>query len=240
MFTGSLSVILLSYNEAENIDEVIKSVLNKISSIISDFEIIVVDDGSKDRTFEILNGLKDYGNHIKIVRHLSNKGYGASFKSGLEKSKKDYVMMMDADGQFDITDLTKLIPYCLLYDMVIGFRMKRQDPFYRCILGNIFNFIIKIIFNIKVRDIDCGFKFFNKELLKTLTLNSNGFIINTEMVVLALKNGAKIKEVGISHYPRLYGRQKVLNFKTVLAIASDLLALKWRLLSGKNIKSQLK
>jgi len=240
MFTGSLSVILSSYNEEENIADVIKSVLDKIPSLVSDFEIIVVDDGSKDRTFEILNGLKGSDSNIKIVRHLSNKGYGASLKSGLENSIKDYVLMMDTDRQFDISDITRLIPYCLLYDMVIGFRIKRQDPFYRCILGNIFNFLMKITFAIGTKDIDCGFKLFNREFLKTLVLNSDGFIINAEIVALAQKNGAKIKEVGVTHYPRLYGRQKVLNFKTLSAIASDLLALKWRLLSGKKIKSQLK
>ncbi|MDD5059976.1 MAG: glycosyltransferase family 2 protein [Candidatus Omnitrophica bacterium] len=238
MLTASLSVILLSYNEAENIDEVVKAALVKIPSIAADFEIIVVDDGSNDRTFEVLGSLKD--SHIKIIRHYKNKGYGASLRSGLENSGKDYVVTMDADGQFDISEISKFIPYCFSHDVITGFRIKRQDPFYRGILSNVFNLLVRTIFKIKVKDIDCGFKLFKKEFLKKLTLNSDGFIINVEIIALAQKNGAKIKEVEISHYPRLYGRQKVLNYKTVSTIASDLLALKWRLLSGKNIKSQLK
>lgn len=231
MLNKSISVVLPAYNEEYNIFDVIKETFNFLSSITDNFEIIAVDDGSIDRTTQILEKLKGTDSRLKVIRHLKNIGYGAALCSGFKKAQKDLIFMMDADRQFDISEITKLIPYIKDYDIVVGFRIQRKDPFYRCFLGYCFNFIIKILFGIKIKDINCGFKLFKRDSLQKMVLITKGSLISTEIMALANRNKLKIKEVGVNHYPRAYGKQTGASFKVILITFLEICRFKGRLWS---------
>lgn len=239
----SISVVLPIYNEEANISDVINAIFNTLPSVTDDFEIIAVDDGSFDSTLKILGALKFSNSQLKIIHHEKNKGYGAALASGFKNSEKEFILMMDSDRQFDISEIKKLISYTEDFDIVSGFRIQRNDSFYRFLLGACFNFITNVMFGINTKDINCGFKLFKTGLIRSFSLTTKGALINAEIMALANKNKAKIKEVGVRHYPRLYGRQTGASFKVILKGFLEILQLKWRLLkntvylSGTKIQS---
>jgi glycosyltransferase involved in cell wall biosynthesis len=226
----SISVILPIYNEAENIADVIKRILNWLPSVTEDFEIVAVDDGSSDKSKDILEDLAKQDFHLRVIRHLRNKGYGAALTTGFMNAKKEYLLMMDADQQFDISELIKLIPYIPDYDIVAGFRLKRMDSFYRCLLGATFNFSMNIFFGLNLKDINCGFKLYKKSLLEKMKLITQGALINVEMMAFAKKSMVKIKEVGINHLPRIYGKQTGSSLKVIVKAVFEVIKVKIRLL----------
>lgn len=229
MHIESISVVLPVYNEQGNIHEVIRMVYNTLCSLTDDFEIIAVNDGSTDRTSEILKDLKYSGVYLKVIQHTKNKGYGAALVSGFRIAKKELILMMDADQQFNISEVTKFIPYIGSHDIVAGFRIKRQDPLFRYFLGKCFSFIIKLLFKINMRDINCGFKLFRADLLHNMHLTVKGSLISTEIIALAQKNKLKIKEIGVTHYPRISGKPTGANFKVILRAILGILRLKIKL-----------
>lgn len=212
----SISVVLPVYNEEGNIADVVKSVACCLASLTDDFEIIAVNDSSIDKTAGILEGLKSAQPRLKVIHHLKNRGYGAALNSGFKEAKKELVLMMDADRQFNIGDISKLLCCIEDFDIVMGLRQERKDSLHRYILGRLANFLMNIIFKVGARDINCGFKLFRAGLLHSLELSSDSGLINTEVVVLARRKKAKIKEVEVSHYPRIYGRQTGTNIKVVI------------------------
>jgi glycosyltransferase involved in cell wall biosynthesis len=229
MLNRGISVILPIFNEEGNIHYVINNVMNILPTITNDFEIIAVDDGSVDKTAEILEGLKKIDARLKVIRHPENRGYGAALTSGFKRAQKELVFMMDSDRQFDISDLTKLTAYIDDYDIVIGFRAKRKDPFYRSFYSYCFKSLIKSFFGIKFKDINCGFKLFKREVLQRMVLFTMGSLISTEIMIQAYINKLKIKQVAVNHYPRIYGRQRGASIKVILTILLEICRLKWRL-----------
>ncbi len=225
----SLSIVLPIYNEEDNVREVIKEISSTLNTLIDDFEIIAVNDGSIDRTGEILENLKFHDAHLKVVQHLKNQGYGAALVSGFKIAKKEFILMMDADRQFNISEITKLVPYIETFDIVAGFRIRRKDPLYRYFLGKCFNFIIRLLFKIKLKDINCGFKLFRTETLHNMHLKIRGALINTEIMALAYKNKASIKEIGVNHHSRLYGKASGGSLKVISKSMWELLCLRWSL-----------
>ncbi len=221
----SLSVILPVYNEEGVIREVLARAAAYLPGVVGDFEIIAVDDGSTDGSGAILDRSTQATPFLKVIHHPHNRGYGAALRSGFEQASKDFILLMDADGQFDIAQLSKLLPWAKEYDIVAGVREKRSDPFYRVVLGRIFNGIVGVLFGLKMRDVDCGFKLFKAGLLKNIPLASSGILIHTEIFLQAKKKGAKIKEVGVQHLARLYGRQKTVNVRVVAGVFGEILLL---------------
>lgn len=222
----NLSIFFPCYNEEKNIGTLLGNILNFIPTIASDYEVIVVDDGSVDRTVEIAQKFAQENPQIKIVKHGENRGYGAALRTGFENCEKDYIFFTDGDNQFDIREITKLIPYIKNYDIVAGFRMKRQDNFIRKINEFSFNRLIRILFGFKVRDLNCAFKIYKKEVVRNLTLRSNWGFINSEFLIRAVKKGFTIKEVGVTHYPRQWGVQSGASLKVVLGSLKEVFRLK--------------
>lgn len=229
MLSKSISVVLPAYNEEGNIYDVVNSVSAVLHCLTDDFEIIVVNDGSVDKTHKILEDLRSCDNRIKIVVHYKNQGYGAALISGFQNAGKEIILMMDADRQFNISDITKLIPYIEDFDIVTGFRIIRKDNSFRYLLGYSFNFLTKIIFGLSSRDINCGFKLFKASLIHNMRLTAKGALINVEIMALANKRKVKIKEIGISHYPRVYGKQTGGDIKVIIKAMLSIFQLMWRL-----------
>ncbi len=203
---GSLSLVLPAYNEADNIEIVVRRALATLPNYTQDFEIIVVNDGSRDRTPRIIDRLAEEDNRIHPIHHPRNRGYGGALKSGFSASSKDFVMFMDADRQFDVADIRLLSPFVPLFDIVAGFRMERSDPIHRRINAEIFNVAVRVLFGVHLRDLDCAFKVFRGDLLRSLVLTSSGALINAEIQAKLRRQGATLVQIGVPHQPRVAGQ----------------------------------
>ncbi|HEX2280741.1 MAG TPA: glycosyltransferase family 2 protein [Thermomicrobiales bacterium] len=226
---GSLSLVLPAFNEEANIDAVVQDSLATLPAFVDRYEIIVVDDGSRDRTGEIVAGLVATDDRVRLIRHERNRGYGAALISGFDASTGDFVMFMDADRQFNIRDLRLLVPFAGEYDIVAGFRMERSDPLHRRVLAEMFNVSVRLLFGVHLRDIDCAFKLFRGELLRGLQLTAPGALINTEIQAKARRQGARLQQVGVHHYPRIAGEATGGSPRVILRAVSETLALWWRM-----------
>jgi len=169
---------------------------------VQDFEVIVVNDGSKDRTGEIVANLTAYDQRIRLINHPINRGYGAALVSGFESVTKELAFFMDSDGQFDIGDLARFLPLIEECDAVLGYRIDRQDTQMRKLNAWGWKQLVRFIFGIHVRDIDCAFKLFRADFLRTHRLETRGVMINTEIVYKLSRAGYTYTEVGVHHLPR--------------------------------------
>jgi glycosyltransferase involved in cell wall biosynthesis len=226
---GSLSLVLPAHNEQENIEIVVERALEVLPSFTDDFEIIVVNDGSKDNTAAIIDRLAAEDSRVKPIHHIKNRGYGGALTSGFQASTSDYVMFMDADRQFDIADLSRLSPLVGDFDIVAGFRMERNDEFHRKLFAEIFNLTGRVLFGIHVRDIDCAFKVFRGDMLRTLNLTAPGALINTEMQAKLRRQGASLIQVGVNHYPRVAGEATGGNPKVIFRAMKETIRLWWQM-----------
>jgi glycosyltransferase involved in cell wall biosynthesis len=213
---GTLSLVLPAYNEAGNIEIVVRRALDVLPQFTTDFEVIVVNDGSRDATAEIINRLAIEDARVKAVHHPVNRGYGDAVKSGFKASTCEYVMFMDADRQFDIADIRLLSPFVPLFDVVAGFRMERSDPIIRRVNAEIFNLAVRILFGVHLRDLDCAFKVFRGDLIRSLELTSSGALINAEIQAKLRRQGATVVQVGVPHYPRVAGTATGGSLKVIL------------------------
>jgi len=226
-----ISVVLPVYNEEGCIGEIVEKTdeLLRKKGIFEDFEIVAVDDGSRDNSAAILKELSGKIPSLKVITHKNNLGYGKALTSGIRNSGHPLILFMDADGQFDISEIDKVIPYIHDYDVIAGYRQKREDNLYRVILGKVYGLLIFLLFGLRSRDINCGFKLFKKQCLSSEDLDcvSGGFF--AEALLVAKNKGCKIKEVPIKHLPRLRGRSTGSSLKVIVASIVDLFKLNRRL-----------
>ncbi len=226
---GSLSLVLPAYNEEANIEVVVDEAMATLPLFAADFEIIVVDDGSRDRTAEIVLEMAEQENRVRLLRHGRNRGYGAALTTGFQASSGDFVMFMDADRQFDIRDLRLLTPFAAEYDIVAGFRLERSDPLHRRVFAELFNVSVRVLFGVHLRDIDCAFKLFRGDLIRGMDLSAPGALINTEIQAKARRQGARLQQVGVHHYPRLAGEATGGSPRVIVRAMRETLALWWRM-----------
>jgi glycosyltransferase involved in cell wall biosynthesis len=222
---GSLSLVLPAHNEAENIEIVIQRALTILPLHMEAFEIIPVNDGSKDATGSIIDRLSLLDGRVRPVHHKVNRGYGGALKSGFAASRNDYVMFMDSDRQFDIADIQRLAPFVSSHDIVAGFRMERSDPIVRRINAEIFNLAVRILFGVHLRDLDCAFKIFRGEQLRSLRLTTSGALINAEIQAKLRRQGTVLQQVGVPHYPRVAGSATGGSIRVILRAMKEIIQL---------------
>lgn len=225
MLDKKLSLVLPAHNEADNIEAVVSRGMSVLPKVVSNFEIIIVNDGSSDETPAIIKKLAASNERVKDVHHEVNRGYGAALTSGFAEASGDLIMFMDADRQFDIADITALVPYVPHYDIVAGYRINRQDPLYRKMYGKLFGIVVWILFGLRMRDVDCAFKIYRADLLENLKLTAPGALINTEMLARSRRSGATVAQVGVRHYPRLAGQSSGGSPKVVLRAIGEIVSL---------------
>jgi glycosyltransferase involved in cell wall biosynthesis len=203
----SLSIFFPAYNEEHNIRESVERTLDvvKSSPYISEFEILIINDGSTDRTAEVAAELAQEYPAVALVNHPRNLGYGAALKTGIKAATLDYIFFTDADLQFDIVELQNLLVHLAKYPVVIGYRSPRQDPFMRLLNARVWNLLNRMLFGLRVRDIDCAFKIFRRDLVQGLSLYSHGAMISAETLIRLTRKKIRIKEVPVSHLPRTAG-----------------------------------
>ncbi|MBA3416506.1 MAG: glycosyltransferase family 2 protein [Chloroflexia bacterium] len=226
---GSLTLVLPAHNEEANLGLVVERALTTLPEFADHFEIVIVDDGSRDRTGAIADALAARDDRVRVVHHARNRGYGGALTSGFAASTADYVMFMDSDRQFDIADLSLLAPFVGAYDIVAGFRRERSDPLHRRVMAETFNVVVRVLFGVHLRDIDCAFKIFRGDLLRSLELSAPGALINTEIQAKARRQGARLIQVGVHHYPRVAGHASGGSVRVVLRAMAETVLLWWRL-----------
>lgn len=231
-----LSIFFPFWNEEENVEKVVKDAIPIAERVAEKWEIIMVDDGSDDDTLAIMTRLAAKDKRLKIASHQPNRGYGASLTSGFSHAKYKYIVFTDGDAQFDFAEVTKFIAKIYESDMVIGFRTKRRDKnlFKRLLLMNLLRVWDFLLFHFYFKDIDCGFKMFKKETIeKLMPLRSEGAMITTEILAKAKRKKIKIKEVGVTHYPRELGHQSGANLPVVIRAVLESLILWYDLHYGR-------
>jgi glycosyltransferase involved in cell wall biosynthesis len=225
----SLSVFFPCYNEEKNVEKLVHDVNRFLPSIVTDYEIIVVDDGSIDKTAEIARELSQEDPHVRLIRHETNRGYGAALRTGFKNSMKEYIFFTDGDNQFDIKELSNMLPFAREFDIVVGYRIKRQDNFMRRVNAWSFNALIRILFGLEIKDLNCAFKLFRRDVIENIKMESSGAFINAELIIGAMKKGYKIKEIGVSHHPRQWGSQTGANLRVIIKAFYELFKLRKKL-----------
>ncbi len=208
---SSISAIFPAYNEEKNLEELITRVDNALKKYFKIYEIIIVDDGSKDGSINILKKLQGKFSSLKIIGNKKNLGYGAALKNGLCAAQYELIFFSDADNQFDLNEIGLLLSEIDENDAVFGFRKNREDGKYRKVNAWIWNTLNFIFYKITVKDIDCAFKIFTKKILdkiNTASLSSTSPMINSEIIIRLKKASAKIKQISITHFPRNKGVSK--------------------------------
>jgi len=228
-----ISVFFPCHNEQDNVADTAKKAVDVLEKIGADYEVIIVDDGSSDRTGQIAEKLASVNNRIKVVHHPTNLGYGAALQSGFKAAGKELVFYTDGDGQFDINEMPALLELMGEYDIVSCYRLNRQDSLVRKINGWAWSKLTGLVFGLKIRDIDCAFKLYKRRIFDDIELVTTGAVIDTEILVRAVNQGYKVVQKGVHHYPRTAGRQSGANFKVIFRAFREMLWL-WRQVRGSN------
>jgi glycosyltransferase involved in cell wall biosynthesis len=221
----SLSLFFPCFNEQDNIERVVKSALDVLTPLKIDYEVIIVDDGSRDKTGQIADSLATKDKHIKVVHHQTNRGYGAALQSGFSAASKEFVFYTDGDGQFDIKELPPLFKYMTDYGIVSCYRIKRRDNLIRKINALGWTTLVCLLFRMKIKDIDCAFKLYKRSIFDDIKMRSTGALINTEIFARARRKGYKIFQVGVNHYPRTAGEQTGARLRVILRAFKELFML---------------
>jgi glycosyltransferase involved in cell wall biosynthesis len=228
----SISVFLPCYNEQENVGRTVEKALMVLEKINADFEVIIVDDGSSDRTGQIADEIARRDNRVKVVHHQRNLGYGAALQSGFKAATKELVFYTDGDGQFDIGEMPPLLELMEQYDIVSCYRLNRRDSSIRKINGWCWTKLVCLLFGLKIRDIDCAFKLFKREIFDNIELSSTGALIDAEILARAARKGYSITQKGVHHYPRTAGAQTGASLRVILRAFKELFKLQSRIRSG--------
>jgi glycosyltransferase involved in cell wall biosynthesis len=219
----SLSLFFPAYYDEANIPKVVESALRVVGELgIDDYEVIIVEDGSPDRTGEVADELAARHPRVRVVHHPENLGYGMALRTGFREAAKDYVFYTDGDNQFDLAELKKFVALTPYTDIVSGFRVKKQYSTYRKLTSFVYNLILRILFDINDRDVDCAFKLYPTTLFRRVELTSRDAFIDAEIAIKARLLGYVSTEVGVRHLPRMDGistgaRPSVI-FRTLLEI----------------------
>lgn len=221
----SISIIFPAYNEEDNIAKAVGQAVQCMQLLFRDWEVIVVDDGSRDKTGEIIDGLAEQNPRVIALHHGANQGYGAALKTGILQASKELIFFCDSDLQFHLSELVLPLTWIEQYDIVIGYRSKRQDPLHRRFNAFGWNTLVRLLLGLKVKDIDCAFKLFRRVVFQAIQIDAVGAMVNTDILVQAIRMGFKIKEIPVTHFPRLQGKQTGANLHVVLKAFKELVRL---------------
>ena len=228
--TVGLSIFFPAYNDAGTIASLVISARQTAQMLTSDYEIIVVNDGSADATPDIADELARTYPEVRVVHHSRNRGYGGALRSGFATAQKDLVFYTDGDAQYDPEELRVLWP-CMQddVDLVNGYKISRSDPLHRIVIGRVYHYTVKLLFGLRVRDVDCDFRLMRRRIFDQVQLEHNSGVICLEMMKKVQDAGFRIAEVPVHHYHRTYGRSQFFNFRRLFRTAVDVAQLWVRL-----------
>jgi glycosyltransferase involved in cell wall biosynthesis len=238
--TPSLSVFFPAYNDAGTIASLVICAVQVASRLTSDFEVIVVNDGSKDATAAIADELARSYPQVRVVHHPTNRGYGGALRSGFATASKDLIAYTDGDAQYDPNELEVLWNRLTNdADMVTGWKISRSDPMHRIIIGRLYHYTVRFLFQLRVRDVDCDFRMMRREIFDRVTLEKDTGVICLEMMRKIQDAGFRVVEVPVHHYHRTHGQSQFFNFRRVFWTGIDVMKLWLKLvvLGGSRQKS---
>ncbi|HVA85771.1 MAG TPA: glycosyltransferase family 2 protein [Candidatus Saccharimonadales bacterium] len=228
-----LSYFFPAHNEEANLEGLVEEALATLPDLADRFEIVIVDDGSRDATPQIADGLvAAHPDTVRVVHHPTNLGYGAALRSGLQASRLGLIAFTDGDRQFRVVDLGRLTARLTepdLPDVVVGYRIRRADPPVRTVYARLYRLANRIFFGVRVRDIDCACKVFRREALAGIHVESGGAFFSAELLIKLQAAGRRIAEVGVSHYPRTAGSPTGAKPSVIWRAVTDFWALRLRL-----------
>ena len=220
-----LSLVFPVFDEEDNIGQLLEQVLETAPRLALDFEIVIVDDGSRDASAEVVEAVRNGEPRIRLLRHESNRGYGAALRAGLREARGNLVFFSDADLQFDLDELSTLLHHAHEFDIVAGYRQPRRDPWGRRLLAAGWGWLVGTLFDLQVRDIDCAFKIFRRHVIEAIPIESVGAFVNTEILVRARQENFRIHQVPVNHRRRRFGRQSGANPRVILRALLELASL---------------
>ncbi len=223
-----ISVFFPCYNESENLPVLVARAAEVLPDLAEEYEIIIVDDGSRDGTRDTALDLARRFENVKVESHGRNRGYGAALRTGFAASSKELVFYTDGDGQYELGELARFLPLLRDCDIVSGYRISRQDPLPRRINAAVYNASLWLLFGMRIRDIDCAFKLYKRELFDRIKIESDGAVVDAEILLKARKLGYRIKQLGVSHFPRRAGSATGAKIGVVLRAIKELLWLRLR------------
>ena len=221
----ALSLVFPVFDEEENLAPLLDQAVDLAPRLGLDFEIIVVDDGSRDGSARIAEQRRLAEPRLRLIRHPANRGYGAALRSGLREARGELVFFSDADLQFDLEELATLLAHARDFDIVAGYREPRRDPWGRRAIALVWGALVRRLFDVHVRDIDCAFKVFRRHVLEAIPIASVGAFVNTEILVRAAQAGFRIHQVPVSHRRRCVGRQTGARPRVILRALVELVLL---------------
>ncbi len=221
----ALSLVFPVFDEEDNLEALLEAALATGERLTSDLEVVVVDDGSRDRSAQIIDRWRRSDPRIRSIRHPSNRGYGAALRSGLREARGDLIFFSDADLQFDLAELEKLLAHTDDFDIVAGYRSPRRDPWPRRLLALAWGWLVRLLFDLRVRDIDCAFKVFRRSTIEQIPIASLGAFVNTEILVRAAASGHRIHQVPVTHRRRRFGQQSGARPRVILRALVELATL---------------
>jgi len=214
-----LSIVAPVYNEEEGIEQVVQYWLKVLQKNAANAEIVLANDGSTDRTLEILENLSQKIPSLKVVSYTPNRGYGYALKTAIRASTGQWVITLDSDGQFDLADFPSLLKLQneQQLDFITGYRMKKKDNLFRVIADRSLNLIVRTMFSVSLRDTNCAMKLIRGDLARTLNIEAKGYPTPTEITIKLITLGAKTAETGVHHSERLQGQSKLKFFRTSIS-----------------------
>jgi glycosyltransferase involved in cell wall biosynthesis len=219
----SISVFFPAYNDAGTIASMVVSARMAVRELTDDFEIVVVNDGSRDHTADVLTELESVIPELRVVQHEKNQGYGGALRTGFASAAKELVFYTDGDAQYDPREVKALVEVMDDgVDFVNGYKIGRSDPFHRVIIGRLYHWTVRIAFRLKLRDVDCDFRLFRKSIFDRVALNKSSGVICVELMKKVQDAGYSIREVPVHHYHRAYGKSQFFNFPRVIRTLYDL------------------
>ena len=231
----SISAFFPAYNDAGTISSMVITVLLTLRELTDDYEVIVVNDGSQDHTAAVLDELgRVYPNEVRIIHHPQNRGYGGALRTGFYSATKDWVFYTDGDAQYDPRELNNLAALVSDdVDFINGWKIERNDPLHRIVIGRLYQGVIKAAFGLRLRDVDCDFRLMRREVFERVQLEADSGVICVELMKKTQDAGFRLTETPVHHFHRAYGKSQFFRFRRLAQVARDLSKLWVRLVWRK-------
>lgn len=231
----TISAFFPAYNDAGTIPSMVMTVLLTLRELTDDYEVIVINDGSKDHTGLLLDELaRKYPGEVRVVHHVKNRGYGGALRSGFASATKEWIFYTDGDAQYDPRELKRLADLVSdEVDFVNGWKIERNDPLHRIVIGRLYQYFVKLTFGLPLKDVDCDFRLMRRAVFEKVHLESDSGVICVELMKKVTDHGFRMVETPVHHFHRAYGKSQFFNYPRLIRVARDLSKLWWRLVVKK-------